>query len=277
MDTSVNITFFYCRAVSGKHIKTENIILFLSNYLLNPHDMKNKIKITEMSRYGLEHARSKRRTLSSSTQPDFVNYKIRTGKYAFLILCILILFSCKSDTDNKYYELKTKLFYMRMGYHGLNYTLIDMLDKQTDITQGRKYIHKEDINLTPSELEKLNAGITYVEFTPSEKEIEDANILINKINNIIPLVIKTDSICKHAVLFYMDGEKLTQLNKIVKHPESSYAIMDKDFEEIRKLDKEIRAKLGMSLADFLIQNNKGIENDSVKDSAFFSLIFPSLN
>jgi hypothetical protein len=165
---------------------------------------------------------------------------------------------------------------MSMGYSVAISCFDNMLDIQTDITIGRKYIHKEDENLSPSEIEKLNAGITYVEFTPSEKEITDANALINKINNGKPLIIKTNSICKHATSFYVGGGKIRRPNQIVKHPESSYAIMDKDFEEIKKLDKEIRAKLEMSLADFLIQNNKGIKYDSVKDSAFFYLVYPSL-
>lgn len=234
------------------------------------------MKVTEMSKNVLERTRSIRRTLSSSTLPDFVDYKIRTGKYTFLFLSILILFSCKSTTDIKYNEMNSKFMYMRMGYQGAISCFNNMLDKQTDITKGRKYIHQEDKNLTPSELEKLNAGITYVEFTPSEKEIADANALIIKINNVKPLVIKTDSICKHAISFYVRGKKLKRLNEIVKHPESGYVIMDKDFEEIKKMDKEIRARLEMSLADFLIQNNKEVEYDSVKDSAFFSLVFPSL-
>jgi len=173
--------------------------------------------------------------------------------------------------------MEYKFFYMRMGYLAAISSFDNMLDIQKDITIGRKYIHKEDKNLTTSEIEKLNAGITYVQFTPSEKEITDANALINKINNVKPLIIKTDSICKQAILFYVGGKKIQRPNQIVKHPESSYAIMDKDFEEIKKLDKEIRAKLEMSLADFLIQNNKEVKYDSVKDSAFFFMVYPTLN
>jgi hypothetical protein len=231
---------------------------------------------SEMSKYVLEHTRSIRRTLSSLTLPDFMNCKIRTGKYTFIFLSILILFGCKSATDIKYNEMNSKFIYMRMGYQEAINCFADILDIQTDITRGHKYIHKEDNNLTPFELERLNAGVTYVEFTPSEKEINDANALINKINDVKLLVIKTDSICKHAISFYIGGKKQKRPHEIVKHPESSYTIMDKDFEEMKKLDKEIRAKLEMSLVDFLILNNKEVKYDSVKDSALFSLVFPSL-
>jgi hypothetical protein len=164
-----------------------------------------------------------------------------------------------------------------MGYLVTINWCTNTFDKQTDITQGRKYIHEEDKNLTPSEIEKLNAGITFVEFSPTEKEITDAIALINKINTVKPLVIKMDSICKHSISFYIGGKELKKINQIVKHPESSYSIMDKDFEEVRKLDKEIRAKLGLSLSDFLIQNDKEVKFDAAKDSAFFSMLFPSLN
>ena len=49
--------------------------------------------------------------------------------------------------------------------------------------------------------------------------------------------------------------------------------MEKDLEEIKKIDNVIRVKLEMSLTDFLIQNNKEVMLDSVKDSAFFFQFF----
>jgi hypothetical protein len=199
------------------------------------------------------------------------------GKYTLFLFCVLSLFGCKSAKDIEYNEMNSKFSYMRMGYLVAINWCTNTLDTQTDVTLGRKYIHKEDKNLTPSEIEKLNAGITYVEFTPTEKEITDAIALINKINNVKPLVIKMDSICKHSISFYIGGQKLKRPNQIIKHPESSYTIMDKDFEENRKLDKEIRIKLGMSLSEFLIQNDKEVKFDAAKDSAFFFMLFPSLN
>jgi hypothetical protein len=207
---------------------------------------------------------------------NHINY-FALGKYTFVLICVLSLFGCKSTTDVEYNEMNAKFSYMCMGYSVAISWFANTLDKQTDVTQGRKYIHKEDKNLTPSEIEKLNVGITYVEFTPTEKEITDAIALINKINNVKPLVIKMDSICKHSISFYIGGQKLKRINQIIKHPKSSYTIMDKDFEEIRMLDKEIRVKLGMSLSDFLIQNDKQVKVDAEKNSVFFSILFPSLN
>jgi hypothetical protein len=168
----------------------------------------------------------------------------------------------------------SKFFYLRTGTWSAVPVLNNLLDKQMDITKGRKYIHKDDENLSPSDLDKLNAGITYVEFVPTEKEISDANVLINKINSLKPLFSKTDSICKHAIAFYEGGHIVNRPSQIVKHP--SYDIMDQDLQEIKKVDKQIRENLGMSIVDFLIQNDKGFSLDVAKDSAFVFRFFPFL-
>jgi hypothetical protein len=240
--------------------------------------MKHIITFKRRSTNAYEHSGSIKRTICFLAPPDFLKCIImKKGKCTLLSISMLILFSCKSPTDIKYHEMCLKFFYQKRGC-GLAVNCInEMLDKQIDITQGRKYIHKEDENLSPSELDKLNAGITYVQFTPSEKEITDAKVLINKINSVKPLITQTDSICKHAIVFYEGGEKIKRpLIQIVKHPETSYVVMEKDLEEIKNIDNEIRAKLEMSLTGFMIQNNKTIMLHSGKDSAIFFQFFPLL-
>ena len=238
--------------------------------------MNKLVKTKTKSKYVPEHTGSIKRTLSSLTLPVLARISSRTGMFGFFYLSTFILFSCNSNTDIKYNEMNSRLFYMKMGYQTAISWFNNTLDRQMDITQGRKFIHKDDENLTPSEIEKLNSGITYVEFTPSDKEIADAIHMINKINSVKPLILKTDSICRHAILFYYAGKKIDRPNQIVKHQKSDYGIMDRDFEEIKKLDKEIRAILEMPLSAFLIQNDREIKYDSVKDSAFFFLIYPPI-
>jgi hypothetical protein len=197
------------------------------------------------------------------------------GRSTLILIFLLVLFSCKSATDIKYNEMYSKFFNLRMGSRSAVSVLNNLLEKQMDITKGRKFIHKDDENLSPSDLDKLNAGITYVQFVPTEKEISDANVLINKINGFKPLLSKTDSICKHAIGFYEGGQIVNRPpSQIVKHP--SYDVMDKDLQEINKVDKQIRENLGMSLVDFLIQNDKEFRLDVAKDSAFVFRFFPFL-
>lgn len=194
-------------------------------------------------------------------------------KNTFILVCLLSLFSCKSDRDLKYHELYSKFFYLRIGCQTAN--MDALLDKQQDIILGRKHIGKNDENLTPSELEKLNAGITYVEFVPSEKELADANALVSKIKSITPLLREVDSICIHATTFYEAGQKIKlPPDQVVKH--SSYEVMDKDLENINKIDKQMRDILGMSFVDFFVQNKKEARVDMEKDSTVFFRFFPML-
>lgn len=283
------VLILYNRAIRANHefladngvIQASPDIRSYANKLISFLSCSRNIPLTS----GFNQSLTKKR-LIMLTKPESskINNSLRILLASLFVSAFFLTLSCfpsnsqPRTSDKPSDGIKEKystIFQLMRGCNLSSQVISDMLDKQVDITQGRKYIHQEDINLSPSELDKLKAGVTYVEFVPSEKEIADAIVLINKINSIRPLILKTDSICMHAIKFYSGREKEYQPTiKIRKH--TNYNVMDKDYDEIQKIDNEIRQKLGMSLINFLVQNDNEVRLDVAQDSIFIYQFFPAL-
>jgi hypothetical protein len=172
-------------------------------------------------------------------------------KYALILIWFPLLFSCKNADDIKYNDVSARLFKLKLGYD-LSLKMFDnIIERQIDFRQGLKVIDKNDKNLSIEELRLLNQGEYFLHFTPTAKDIEDANEVIRKINEIKPLMQKVSYLCDQTHILYKMGKNIDRSDKIIKHPNSDYAIMEKNYQQVKLINKEISSVLGMSLVDFI--------------------------
>ncbi len=182
-------------------------------------------------------------------------------KLTIVLFSVILLACSNSPNDVKYNEIYVKLFDIKLSYSYASKLLDNILEREVDFKNGMILYPEENKGYKIEEQRIIRKDKYVLEFKPTTEEIDSANGVINKINNARPLIQKIASLSEQTTILYKAGNKSDLITKIIKHPDSEYASMERNFQEISKTNDELKVVLQMTLADFIISlNNKEIEN-----------------
>jgi hypothetical protein len=172
---------------------------------------------------------------------------------AIIIVGMILLISCKNETDVAYSKKNFEIFSLGLNYSVYQSALNNVkVEQEALIEEGIKFFHKGD-KLSIDELAEYNNGENYILITPTVEDKIKANNLIWIIDKIDPQLDEVQELCKEYVKIYKKGKNYDNLGRVMKHSEFNRSRLDHIENQIKIVNDQISKRTGFPTVEEFVK------------------------